>query len=148
MTAELSYTDEQVELLPCPFCGCDDDIRIWGRDGCFGVCCCNCGADTRDFRSKERAAAGWNRRSTIPPVPGRLAATAAEAELASATTRLAALEEALEPFAAVLVDVGEDETDDDLYAPMSPENRRAPAITVGFLRRARQALAAIQEPKP
>lgn len=55
-----------------------------------------------------------------------------------------ALREALEPFAAVLADVGEDEDDVDLYQTMSPENRRAEPIRVGHLRRARAALSKAQ----
>lgn len=50
---------------------------------------------------------------------------------------------ALAPFAAVLVDVGEDEDDEDLYRAMSPEHRRAEPIKVGHLRAARQALQSI-----
>ena len=55
------------------------------------------------------------------------------------------LYEALQPFADVLADVGEDEDDADLYRAMSPEHRRAPAITVGHLRR---ALAALSKARP
>jgi hypothetical protein len=50
--------------------------------------------------------------------------------------------EALRPFAAVAEhDIGESETDEDIYQPMSSGNNRAPLITVGDLRRAKAALA-------
>lgn len=51
------------------------------------------------------------------------------------------LEDALGPFAAVAEnDIGEDETDQDLFRPMDRHNR-APRLTVGDLRAAQAALA-------
>ncbi len=48
---------------------------------------------------------------------------------------------ALEPFAAVLdADVGVDEADDDIFQPMQSQYNRAPKLTVGHFRAARQAL--------
>ena len=52
-----------------------------------------------------------------------------------------ALREALEPFAAKLVDVGESETDDDHFSNGRTYNH-APSITVGHIRRAHEALLA------
>lgn len=50
------------------------------------------------------------------------------------------LVEALKPFAAVLVDIGDDETDADTFQPMSPKNANAPLLTVGDFRRIATAL--------
>lgn len=52
--------------------------------------------------------------------------------------------EALRPFGDKLVDIGDDEADDDAFRDMSPENRRAPRITVGHFRNAREAIAAAE----
>jgi hypothetical protein len=53
-----------------------------------------------------------------------------------------ALREALKPFALVAeYDIGEDETDNDRFQPMSFENSRVKLLNVGDLRRARTALA-------
>jgi len=62
----------------------------------------------------------------------------ANARLIAAAPTMA---EALEPFATVLADVGQDDDDTDLYAAMSARNRTVPAITVGDLRRAAAALS-------
>lgn len=53
---------------------------------------------------------------------------------------VAELVEALKPFAAVLVDIGDDETDADTFQPMSPKNANAPLLTVGGFRRIAAAL--------
>jgi hypothetical protein len=48
-----------------------------------------------------------------------------------------ALREALKPFAAVAeYDIGQDETDADIFQPMRSGYNRAPLITVGDMRRA------------
>ncbi|KAK0351726.1 hypothetical protein LTR94_023822 [Friedmanniomyces endolithicus] len=57
---------------------------------------------------------------------------------------LAEVKAALEPFAAVLVDVGDDEDDHDTYQPMSKANRRVEPIKVGHLRRAAALIAQIE----
>jgi hypothetical protein len=55
-----------------------------------------------------------------------------------------ALRDALEPFAAVAEhDIGEGEADIDLFRPMN--HNRAPLLTVGDLRRARAALAKLEQ---
>lgn len=52
---------------------------------------------------------------------------------------------ALEPFAAVAEhDIGDDETDADIFLPMSRRNARARLITVGDMRKARAALASVK----
>lgn len=66
----------------------------------------------------------------------------ARAEKAEAETRR--LREALEPFAAVAeYDIGEDETDNDVFTPMTWVNARARVLTVGDFRRARAALQTV-----
>lgn len=62
------------------------------------------------------------------------------AALPSQGSRVETLEAALKPFAAKLADIGADEADDDTWREMSPQHRRAPAITVGDMRRAAAAL--------
>lgn len=51
-----------------------------------------------------------------------------------------ALRKALEPFSTVLADIGDDADDVDIYRAMTFQYRRAPAINVGHLRKARAAL--------
>ncbi len=65
----------------------------------------------------------------------------AEARKAEAMKReIAELREVLGPFAAVAEhDIGDDETDEELFRPMNSHNR-APRLTVGSLRRARTLL--------
>lgn len=68
---------------------------------------------------------------------------AACAEITRLQSRVAELEKALKPFSDVLIDVewsSGGEADGDLYIAMEKKYRRAPAITVGHLRIARQAL--------
>lgn len=49
---------------------------------------------------------------------------------------------ALEPFAAVAeCDIGDDETDSDIFLPISRRNARAKPITVGDMRKALAALS-------
>ena len=55
-------------------------------------------------------------------------------------------QEALEPFAYVAdEDIGESETDNDIFRPMSGGHNIAPLLTVGDLRRAQTALAEIEK---
>jgi len=64
-----------------------------------------------------------------------------EVALAAKDAELAKLRDALEPFAKVAEhDIGESETDDDLFRPMMQHNR-APRLTVGDMRKALAALA-------
>lgn len=57
----------------------------------------------------------------------------------AAEARISSLTEALEPFAATAeVDIGESETDEDIFQQAS--HNRAPKITVGDFRRAAKAL--------
>ena len=66
------------------------------------------------------------------------------AENASLKARLAEVEAVLEPFALVAEhDIGQDETDEDRYRPLS-RNNYAPLITVGDLRRAAALLSACE----
>jgi len=54
---------------------------------------------------------------------------------------IARLKEALRPFARVAIfDIGVDESDKDLFRPMSAKTAEAPLLTVGDFRRARAAL--------
>jgi len=60
------------------------------------------------------------------------------------TDDVKALVEALKPFALVAEhDIGESETDSDLFRPMEGKYARAPRLTVGDLRRARAAPEAL-----
>lgn len=67
--------------------------------------------------------------------------------LSSQAEALEAMAGALEPFAAVLVDVGDDEHDVEPFKPMSPRYRRGFPIKVGDLRRARTALSQYRQTK-
>jgi hypothetical protein len=54
------------------------------------------------------------------------------------------MREALAPFAAVAeADIGDSETDEDRFVPMSFQTARAPQITVGDMRRAATAIRAL-----
>lgn len=67
-----------------------------------------------------------------------------EASTAKLEADMAVLVEALKPFVAVVTeDVGDDEADCDQFRPMTRYNR-APALTVGDFRNAREALTRIQ----
>ena len=66
---------------------------------------------------------------------------ALEADVAILRAEIARKDEALRPFARIAEhDIGETETDTDLYRPMQPQNARAPLPTAGDFRRARAAL--------
>lgn len=67
--------------------------------------------------------------------------SALEAEREALRAECARKDEALRPFARIAEhDIGETETDTDLYRPMQPQNARAPLPTAGDFRRARAAL--------
>lgn len=53
--------------------------------------------------------------------------------------------EALEPFAAVMADIGESEDDADSFRNPRRDYAKSQGISVGHIRRARQALAALQQ---
>ena len=114
--------------------------------------------------SDESVRSKWNRRAPAPAVPddvakivtrmrmrdlfweaGQVELLAAErgeflAGLKAQAAELARYREALGPFAAVAEhDIGDDETDGEVFRPMQFVNR-APKLTVGDLRRARAAL--------
>ena len=81
---------------------------------------------------------------------GQAYAEKAAAEMAIALydtqARVAALEEALEPFAEVAeLDVGESESDNDIFRQMDAKYCQAPQITVGDLRRTRALLRPAKE---
>lgn len=52
------------QLKPCPFCGARAEIL--GADHLPYVCCENCGGSSDEFRTAERAAEDWNRRTPDP----------------------------------------------------------------------------------
>ncbi|WP_392352985.1 hypothetical protein V8F63_09535 [Brevundimonas sp. LF-1] len=79
-------------------------------------------------REFDEAKAAYARLSATHPAPDAL--------------RVAV--EALEPFARVMIDVGESESDDDTFRNARREYARGPTITVGHVRRAASALAALQ----
>lgn len=55
----------------------------------------------------------------------------------------------LEPFADVAEqDIGRDESNADFFRPMNPRYAKAPAITVGDMRRAAATIRARSEPTP
>jgi len=90
-----------------------------------------------------RQASGIGFRPMLSEVPAAIKARidALEARATTAETALAQAREALEPFARVAeVDIGESEADDDTFRNSARAYARAPAITVGDIRRARAAL--------
>jgi Lar family restriction alleviation protein len=54
------------QLKPCPFCGARAEIL--GTDHLPYVCCENCGGSSDEFRTAERAAEDWNRRTPSPAI--------------------------------------------------------------------------------
>ena len=63
-------------------------------------------------------------------------ATDAVDVMADAANRIVALEAALKPFAAKLVDIGEDETDADHFSNVRSPYNQAVSVKVGDVRRA------------
>lgn len=53
------------ELLPCPFCGGEAQIRIFNRDMYFSVQCQSCMAEAKWQGTPEYAAAAWNQRTLV-----------------------------------------------------------------------------------
>ena len=58
--------DNQIELLPCPFCG--GEAILTSRETNyfatrFFVICDNCHASSKWCQNKEEAAEAWNRRA-------------------------------------------------------------------------------------
>ena len=76
-------------------------------------------------------------------LPAEFVFSEAEARALAAFLREAvSAHEALAPFAAVAEhDIGESESDTDLFRPMSAKHARAPLLTVGDLRRAGTIIA-------
>ena len=67
-------------------------------------------------------------------------------ELKALRAALAEAKGALEPFVNVAAnDIGESETDEELFQPMSARNARAKRITVGDLRTAATVFAKLRE---
>lgn len=97
-----------------------------------------------DAPPAEEAAANMRYIAACNPVA--ISALLAEARKAEAMQQeIAELREALRPFASVAEhDIGNDETDEELFRPMNSHNR-APRLTVGDIRRALLALAQSDE---
>jgi Lar family restriction alleviation protein len=56
---------EQVQLLPCPFCGGEADILKAATNICdYWVTCANCGADGPWKDTRAETIAAWNTRHT------------------------------------------------------------------------------------
>lgn len=71
--------------------------------------------------------------------------TALRAEITALKSQRDEMAEALERFADVAEhDIGEDESDDDLFKPMPPEHAKAFPLTVGMFRTARDALRRVR----
>ena len=54
---------EEINLLPCPFCGGEAYMTKWGVTDEFSVFCRECCAGVEDLKSPQDAMAAWNRRS-------------------------------------------------------------------------------------
>lgn len=54
--------ENEIKLLPCPFCGGEGEMFGNGIDVCF-VSCRKCHADTTIRNSPREAAEAWNRRA-------------------------------------------------------------------------------------
>jgi Lar family restriction alleviation protein len=56
---------EQVQLLPCPFCGGKADILSAAGNICdYWITCANCGADGSCEDTRAETIAAWNTRHT------------------------------------------------------------------------------------
>ena len=63
---------DELNLLPCPFCG-SAEVRLIERDDLLdSVMCYECSAEGTATNDKQRAAEYWNRRSPIAAVGGDL----------------------------------------------------------------------------
>ncbi|MFG1247315.1 hypothetical protein [Xanthobacter flavus] len=79
----------------------------------------------------------WEGSSVLMDIPSDEARA-----LAAFLREAVSAHEALAPFSAVAEhDIGESESDTDLFRPMSAKHARAPLLTVGDLRRARTIIA-------
>lgn len=67
-------------------------------------------------------------------------------EIASLRSKLEEAEGALEPFALVAeYDIGDSESDEDIFRPMDGRNSVSGLVRVGHLRAARRTLASLRE---
>ena len=56
---------ENVQLLPCPFCGSETDILTAAGNICdYWITCANCGADGAWKDTMAESIAAWNTRHT------------------------------------------------------------------------------------
>jgi len=60
---------EKIDLLPCPFCGCEDaglheNVSMVDDNVSWSVDCNNCGASVIE-NTAEQAAEAWNRRAIV-----------------------------------------------------------------------------------
>ena len=86
----------------------------------------------RSLAEIRRVALGGAGRLSFPADMETLAKA-----LDAAEARVKRMEEALAPFALVAEhDIGESESDEDLFRPMSGRHNHAPLLTVGNFRRA------------
>jgi len=54
------------ELLPCPFCGNEENNGIcWKSDNYVCVCCGSCGAEGANQEDEEEAIKSWNTRARL-----------------------------------------------------------------------------------
>lgn len=66
----LGMEADEEKLLPCPFCGSEDDVKVFSRISSgyklYGIRCenknCLVNTETVMFTTRDRAIATWNRR--------------------------------------------------------------------------------------
>ena len=66
----LEMEADEEKLLPCPFCGSEDDVKVFSRISSgyklYGIRCenryCLVNAETVTFKTKDKAIEAWNRR--------------------------------------------------------------------------------------
>ena len=65
------------ELLPCPFCGCEN-INVRYYSPWHSICCNECQARTAGWADEATAIAAWNRRASVASESEVVAALTAE----------------------------------------------------------------------
>ena len=64
-----AFTDgrDSAYLLPCPFCGEENDVALEAtRQGMVRVYCNNCGCSGYETDDRNQAVASWNQRVARP----------------------------------------------------------------------------------